>query len=101
MAFRKHFSRSDDFVAVRRIALGGTRGYIEPGEDIIRRSDEPDNEKALAGYHIKNLHLRRRIGVKGSEWVKEMLADRSTTAKPEVTKVKPKAKAKAKTKLKI
>ncbi len=61
---RPIFRRHEDFVAVRRIRLGGDN-YIEPGEPVTRET--------FKLYHMRSLYQRRKIGVKGHPWTEAML----------------------------
>ena len=80
---RQFFSRDPktQYVAVRRLKIGEGK-YLEPGDNI------PD--KMFKLYVLRHLYQRRRIGVSGSDWAKEMIKSLGNAhARPEVTSNKP------------
>ena len=88
--YQGHFKRGANYTVVRSIKLTATE-TLEPGSHIFWK------KRALKVHHLQSLFRRRLIGLKGSDWVKSMLAgykNNDLLRRPEVVDNQPKKEEK-------
>lgn len=82
MAHRELFRRGEEFVAT---------GYIRVTKNVMLSPGDDLDRSVFKLFHLRSLYARRLIGIKGSDWTKQMLLSIKhglTKLRPEVADIK-------------